>query len=86
MVWFYCLLAPVILPVEWVAVLNTHGLFGLGLLRPHAMFGIEGLEPLTHGVFWSVSVNLAAFIYYSRQANHDALDEAQAARLSLIHI
>jgi len=79
-VWFYCLLAPVILPVEWVIVLNTQGLFGLGLLRPHAMFGIEGLEPLTHGVFWSVSVNLAAFIYYSRRANHDALDEAQAAR------
>jgi len=66
-VWFYCLLAPVILPVEWVTVLNTQGLFGLGLLRPHAMFGIEGLEPLTHGVFWSVSVNLAAFIYYSRR-------------------
>lgn len=80
LLWFYCLLVPVILPMEWVQVLNERGLLGLGLLRPHAMFGIEGLEPLTHGVFWSLSVNLAAFIYFSRRASHDALDEAQAAR------
>ncbi|WP_290524176.1 hybrid sensor histidine kinase/response regulator [Alcanivorax sp.] len=79
-VWFYCLLLPVILPVDWVVSLDTHGLLGLGLLRPHAMFGIEGLEPLTHGVFWSISLNLAAFIYFSRRARPDALDEAQAAR------
>lgn len=78
--WFYCLLMPVMLPVDWVSTLNSDGLLGLGLLRPHAMFGIEGLEPLTHGVFWSVSLNLAAFIYFSRRARHDALDEAQAAR------
>ncbi len=79
-VWFYCLLLPVILPVDWVVSLDAHGLLGLGLLRPHAMFGIEGLEPLTHGVFWSISLNLAAFIYFSRRARPDALDEAQAAR------
>ena len=78
--WFYCLLVPVILPESWVVLLNQHGLLGLGLLRPNALFGIEGLEPLTHGVFWSLSVNLAAFIYFSRRATHDALDEAQAAR------
>ena len=80
LIWFYCLLLPVILPVEWVMTLNEEGLLGLGLLRPDAMFGIEGLEPLTHGVFWSVSLNLAAFIYFSRRAENDALDEAQAAR------
>nr|WP_202560512.1 hybrid sensor histidine kinase/response regulator [Alcanivorax sp. DP30] len=80
LVWFYCLLMPVILPMDWVMILNTDGLLGLGLLRPHALLGIEGLEPLTHGVFWSVSLNLAAFIYFSRRARQDALDEAQAAR------
>ncbi|MEE2871067.1 MAG: hybrid sensor histidine kinase/response regulator [Pseudomonadota bacterium] len=80
MIWFYCLLLPVILPVEWVLSLNENGLLGLGLLRPEALFGIEGLEPLTHGVFWSLSVNTAAFISFSRSAQQDALDEAQAAR------
>ena len=51
-------LLPLMLPMEWVDYLNRHGLFGLGLLRPYALFGIEGLEPLTHGVFWSLSLNL----------------------------
>ncbi|EKF75882.1 Na-solute symporter/sensory box histidinekinase [Alcanivorax hongdengensis A-11-3] len=79
-VWVYCLLLPVMLPKDWVLVLNQHGLLGLGVLRPHALFGIEGLEPLTHGVFWSLALNTAAYIYFSRRSRADALDEAQATR------
>ncbi len=31
-------------------------------------------------MFWSLSLNLAVFIYFSRRARNDAIDEAQAAR------
>jgi Na+/proline symporter/nitrogen-specific signal transduction histidine kinase len=39
----------------------TQGLFGLTWLRPHALFGTEGMDPLTHALFWSLSLNTAAF-------------------------
>lgn len=79
-IWLYCLLLPLMLPDPAVDWLNLHGLLGLGVLRPHALFGIEGLDPLTHGVFWSLSLNLAAYIYFSRRSFREALDETQATR------
>ena len=48
------------------AVLSGHvfaeGLFGFGWLRPQALFGVEGMDPLLHAVFWSMVLNTAAFI------------------------
>jgi len=80
LIWGYCLLLPLMLPVEWVEYLNRAGLFGLGLLRPNALFAIEGLEPLTHGVFWSLSLNLLTYIWLSRRAVPAPLDDTQATR------
>jgi Na+/proline symporter/nitrogen-specific signal transduction histidine kinase len=37
------------------------GLFGLSWLRPQALFGTEGMDPLTHALFWSLTLNAAAF-------------------------
>ena len=79
-VWLYCLLLPLMLPPDWVSYLDQHGLFGLGILRPHALFGIAGMEPLTHGVFWSLGLNTLAYIHFSRRARHSPLDETQATR------
>lgn len=80
MVWAYCLLLPLMLPPAWIAHLDRYGLLGMGLLRPHALLGIEGLGPLTHGVFWSLSFNLLAYIYFSRRAGQQPLDDTQATR------
>lgn len=80
LVWAYCLLLPSLLPQSMQAALNDHGLFGLGILRPNALFGIEGLEPLSHAVFWSLALNLFAYVYFSRRAQATPLDEAQATR------
>lgn len=43
----------------------TNGLFGLGWLRPHALFGLEGFDPLVHAVFWSMTVNISLFMLMS---------------------
>ncbi len=40
----------------------AEGLFGFGWLRPQALFGVEGMDPLLHAVFWSMVLNTAAFI------------------------
>lgn len=77
-VWFYCLLLPVVLPEPIVNVLQQHGLIGLGLIRPHALFGLEGLDPLSHGVFWSLAINIFCYIYFSKAAKDQPIDRNQA--------
>ena len=36
----------------------AEGLFGLAWLRPQALFGIEGMDPLMHAIFWSMLLNV----------------------------
>jgi Na+/proline symporter/nitrogen-specific signal transduction histidine kinase len=40
----------------------SDGVLGIGWLRPQALFGVEGMDPLLHAVFWSMVLNTAAFI------------------------
>jgi Na+/proline symporter/signal transduction histidine kinase len=47
-----------------VAVFES-GLAGLGWLRPEALFGIEGMDPLVHSLFWSLVLNSTAFCLFS---------------------
>ncbi|RLT87304.1 MULTISPECIES: PAS domain-containing hybrid sensor histidine kinase/response regulator [unclassified Ketobacter] len=77
-VWFYCLLLPVLLPDELAATLQNQGLLGLGLIRPYALFGLEGLDPLSHGVFWSLAINIFCYIYFSKTALQETIDRNQA--------
>ncbi|MFZ1347809.1 MAG: sensor histidine kinase, partial [Tabrizicola sp.] len=39
----------------------THGLFGLSWLRPHSLFGTQGMDPIIHALFWSMALNVLAF-------------------------
>ncbi|HKL46668.1 MAG TPA: sensor histidine kinase [Roseovarius sp.] len=65
-VWLYCLFLPSFgpSPVLPQAVLD-HGLFGLHWLRPQALFGAEGMDPLVHAVMWSMSLNTIVFVTVS---------------------
>ncbi|MEQ8332125.1 sensor histidine kinase [Nisaea sp.] len=42
-----------------------HGPWGIALLRPQALFGFTGEDPLVHALFWSLSVNTVLFILCS---------------------
>ena len=44
--------------------LLSEGPWGITLLRPQALFGLE-LPPLVHGVVWSLSLNIIAYIGFS---------------------
>ncbi|MDX1570277.1 MAG: PAS-domain containing protein, partial [Xanthomonadales bacterium] len=70
LLWFFTLLLPGLLPDA--SPLLRAGLFGVGWLRPEALFGLSGLDPLTHGVLWSVGLNtlvLAAVSLISKTAS-----------------
>ncbi|MEM1073617.1 MAG: sensor histidine kinase [Pseudomonadota bacterium] len=56
------------------------GLLGLGLIRPQAMFGIEGLDPMVHAVFWSLAFNVTAFLLMSIFSFPSPLERLQGAQ------
>ncbi len=55
-----------------------HGLFGLALLKPYALFGLTGFDPLVHALFWSMAVNLGLFIGVSLASEPTPLARIQS--------
>lgn len=65
-IWFYALFLPSFGTEGLISAgVMEHGLFGIGWLRPQALFGIAGLDPLLHALFWSMLLNTAAFLFCS---------------------
>lgn len=63
MVWIYTLLMPTFIKHGWFSADLLHnGPLGIDLLRPEAILGLEGLHPVTHAVFWSLTLNIGAYI------------------------
>ncbi len=63
LVWLYALYLPSFGAGGVLSeALLSEGPFGIGWLRPQALFGLQGLDPLLHAVFWSLSLNTFCFI------------------------
>lgn len=56
------------------------GPWGLGWLRPHALFGIDGLDPLVHAILWSMSLNTLVFVAVSLGSFPSPLERLQGAQ------
>ncbi|WP_058314066.1 ATP-binding protein [Cognatishimia activa] len=79
--WAYCLFLPSFGPdVVLSSNLLEYGLFGFSWLRPQALFGITGLDPLIHTVFWSISLNTLAFFLVSLLSFPEPLERLQGAQ------
>ncbi|MBL4720792.1 MAG: sodium:solute symporter, partial [Alphaproteobacteria bacterium] len=59
------------------AVLND-GPWGLSFLRPQALLGLVGLDPLVHAVVWSVGGNALIFLVVSCLTKPGVLERMQA--------
>ena len=55
------------------------GPWGIAALRPQALFGLEGLDPLVHSVVWSMSFNTLAFLVGSFLTFPTPLERLQGA-------
>ena len=78
--WAYTLLIPsfggdFLLSPEVVA----NGPWGLANLRPQALFGLDGLDPLVHAVVWSVGMNTLTYVTVSSLTEPKALERLQAS-------
>jgi Na+/proline symporter/signal transduction histidine kinase/CheY-like chemotaxis protein len=77
-VWAYTLLLPSVVAAGLLdrTILDA-GLFGIADLRPQALFGLEA-APLTHGVFWSLGLNILAFTLVSFFTSAKPIERLQA--------
>jgi Na+/proline symporter/signal transduction histidine kinase/ActR/RegA family two-component response regulator len=76
--WAYTLLIPSLVwdGVFWSDVVVT-GPFGMTVLKPTALFGVD-LPQLTHGVVWSLSLNILCYIGFSLWRPVTAMEQIQS--------
>ncbi|KAB2936572.1 MAG: histidine kinase [Candidatus Contendobacter sp.] len=81
LVWAYTLLLPAMARSGWIgAGFVDRGLFGLELLRPYALFGLQGLDPYMHAVFWSMLVNVGGLVFGSMLSRPNAIEQVQGSQ------
>ena len=79
-VWLWCSFLPSFGDASLIpASVYEEGPFGLGFLRPRALLGIEGMDPLIHAVFWSLLLNALAFAIVSLLTFPSPLERLQGA-------
>ena len=63
LVWFYTLYLPAFIKSGYFGSdLLKNGLLGISMLKPESLFGLEGIDPLSHAVFWSMFFNVGSFL------------------------
>ena len=61
--WIYTLMLPSIAKSGWLGTdFLDQGPWGLALLRPEQLLGLQGLDGLTHSLFWSLLANIVAYV------------------------
>ena len=84
-IWAYTLLLPTFSESNWLPIaFIIEGPWKIGFLAPHALFGIPFNDPLTHGVVWSIGVNVIAFVLISLVTKHNEIERLQAQ--AFVHI
>jgi Na+/proline symporter/signal transduction histidine kinase len=79
LVWIYTLLLPSFAKSGWLpADFITEGMFGLELLRPQQLFGLTGVDELSHCLLWSFLANIGAYVGVSLLRAPDAREARQA--------
>ncbi|SFR51787.1 ATP-binding protein [Litoreibacter janthinus] len=75
--WVYTLFMPAI--GVFPAAMLLEGPFGAGLLRPQALAGLTGMDPLVHSIFWSISLNTLSFVIVSLVSFPTPMERLQGA-------
>ena len=78
-VWCYTLLLPAFARSAWLPIgFLEHGPFGIELLKPVALFGVGGLDQITHAMIWSMVANIGAYVAVSLLHAPSAEEHRQA--------
>jgi Na+/proline symporter len=81
LMWTYTLLLPSFAISGWIPTrFLAEGPFGVGLLAPYQLFGLDMFDPITHSVFWSMLVNIGFLVGVSLFDRMGAMEQLQASR------
>ncbi len=79
LIWFYTLVLPSLVGAGlFPKSIMDHGLFGLEFLKPFSLFGMKGMDNISHGLFWSFSFNLGCYLYFSITSKASSIEHNQA--------
>jgi len=79
-VWAYTLPLPYLVQAGLIPQsFITAGPFGIELLKPYQLFGLQHFNHITHSVFWSMLFNTGVYIGVSVLSRPRAIDHTQAA-------
>ena len=72
--------AAVVRPLRLAAARASSrpGRFGIALLKPYALFGLDVLDPTAHALFWSLLANVGAFVGVSLFDRQSTIERIQA--------
>ncbi|MFF8993643.1 SpoIIE family protein phosphatase [Streptomyces sp. NPDC014983] len=84
-VWAYTLVLPSLADAGVLsASFLRDGPLGIGLLRPRQLFGLAGMDPISHAMFWSALLNFGGYVAVSLADRPDAAERAQAEQFAEI--
>ena len=76
--WAYTLLLPSVADIGIIGrQVLTEGPWGVVWLRPQALFGFD-FHPLVHGVIWSLTLNILAYISFSLWRKPTSIERLQS--------
>ena len=62
-IWLYTLVVPAFAKSGWIFIsVWQNGPFGIELLKPEALFGMQTMDPLSQSVFWSMLFNIGFYV------------------------
>lgn len=80
-VWFYTLLLPSFAKSGWIAQgFLEQGPWGIEWLRAQSLFGMSGMDEISHSLWWSLLANIGAYVSVSLLTVPDAVEAGQAER------
>ncbi|WP_265942933.1 sensor histidine kinase [Dechloromonas sp. A34] len=80
-VWLYTLLLPSFARSGWIGSgFVEHGLFGIDWLKAQSLFGLTGMDEISHCLWWSLLANLGCYVAVSLNSTPDAVEAGQAER------
>ncbi len=79
LLWFYTAVVPSMASSGFISMnIVNNGLFGIAALKPLSLFGMQGMDSVTHCFFWSMLFNLLCFVTVSLNSRRSAQELYQA--------
>lgn len=79
LVWMYALLLPSFAKSGWLPItFLTDGILGIDLLKPQQLFGLQGMDDISHCLFWSMVFNITCYVGVSLWRHPSAAEHSQA--------